>query len=466
MSTAESSAAITAPAVAPSGAERAAPAPLSLQAIFDYVAPTFGLGFMFLMIAIYLMKFATDVLGMSAATMGTILFLGRGLWDAVADPIAGYLSDRTHTRLGRRRPWLLASVIPISLTFVLLWAPPRDASPGFLVAWMTAMVVLFYTASTVILIPHTALGAELTDSYHDRTRIFGGRHAVWTLGSFLAIAGFAALDRSKDVRATAIALAVGASVVTALLTLWTVWRLRERPEFQGRGATHPYAAFRDVWSNPHARLLLVVFGIESLGAATIAVLTLYVAQYVLKAPAIGPVAIAVYMLASVMFVPLWLPLSRRFGKKALWLASMVLTAVSFGAMIFLSEGTVTLLMVLAFAAGTAASCGAMMGPSIQADVIDWDEHATGQRKEGSYFAAWNFVFKVANGLTQGLTGFVLTFSGYVPNVEQTPQVKWTILALYGLFPMACYLLGAGLFARFRLDEAGYAEIRTQLDARR
>jgi Na+/melibiose symporter-like transporter len=122
--------------------------------------------------------------------------------------------------------------------------------------------------------------------------------------------------------------------------------------------------------------------------------------------------------------------------------------------------------VLAFLAGTAASCGAMMGPSIQSDVIDWDEHATGERKEGAYFAAWNFVFKVANGVTQGLTGLVLSFSGYVPNVEQTPGVKLTILALYGLFPMVCYLIGSVLFARFRLDEAGYAVIRTQLDARR
>ena len=108
----------------------------------------------------------------------------------------------------------------------------------------------------------------------------------------------------------------------------------------------------------------------------------------------------------------------------------------------------------------------MMGPSIQADVIDWDEHATGERKEGAYFAAWNFVFKVANGLIQGLTGFVLTFSGYVPNVEQTPEVKFTILALYGLFPMACYLIGSALFARFKLDEASYTEIRRRLDARK
>ena len=76
------------------------------------------------------------------------------------------------------------------------------------------------------------------------------------------------------------------------------------------------------------------------------------------------------------------------------------------------------------------------------------------------------MFKVATGLTQALTGFVLTFSGYVPNIDQTPGVKFTILALYGLFPMACYLIGSAMFARFRLDEAGYAQIRGELDARR
>jgi len=420
---------------------------------------------MFLLISIYVLKFATDVLGMSAAVMGMILLLGRGL-DAFVDPIVGYFSDRTNTKLGRRRPWLLASVIPLGLTFILLWAPPRSLSPTLVIAWMAVMVVAFYSATSLLVIPHTALGAELTDSYHDRTRIFGGRHLGWVVGSFVAIAGLLALDRSTDVRTTVFRLALGAGIVTAILILWTVWRLRERAEFQGRGSEHPYRAFRDVWRNPHARLLLLVFGIESLGAATIGVLTPYVAQYVVKRADIAPAVIAAYMIASFVFVPVWLPLSRRFGKKALWLASMLLTAVSFGSMFFLSEGTLVLMTVLAIAAGTAASCGAIVGPSIQADVIDWDEHATGERKEGAYFAAWNFVFKVATGLTQALTGFVLTFSGYLPNIEQTPTVKVTLLALYGLFPMACYLIGSLLFTRFKLDEAGYAVIRGELDSRR
>ncbi len=438
---------------------------LSWAAIFDYVAPTFGLGFMFLLISIYVLKFATDVLGMSAAVMGMILFLGRGL-DALVDPIVGYLSDRTKTKLGRRRPWLLASIVPLGLSFVLLWAPPQSLSPTMMTVWMAVMVVAFYASTSLIVIPHTALGAELTDSYHDRTRIFGGRHLGWIVGSFVAIGGLLALDRSTDVRTTVFWLALGAGIVTSILILWTAARLRERAEFQGRGSEHPFRAFGDVWRNPHARLLLLVFGIESLGAATIGVLTPYVAQYVVKRPDIAPAVIAAYMIANFIFVPVWLPLSRRFGKKALWLASMLLTAASFGSMFFLAEGTLVLMTVLAIAAGTAASCGAIVAPSIQADVIDWDEHATGERKEGAYFAAWNFVFKVATGLTQALTGFVLTFSGYLPNIEQTATVKVTLLALYGLFPMVCYLIGALLFARFKLDEAGYAVIRTDLDSRR
>jgi GPH family glycoside/pentoside/hexuronide:cation symporter len=187
------------------------------------------------------------------------------IWDAFAIPSRA-ISDRTNTRMGRRRPWLLASIVPLGVSFVLLWAAPRDASPAFLLGWMTAMVVLFYTASTVILIPHTALGAELTDSYHDRTRIFGARFALWTVGSFAAIGGFLALEKSSDPRRIAILVAIGASVAMGLLTLWTVWRMRERSEYQGRGARNVYGAFLDVLRNPHARLLLIVYGIESLGA--------------------------------------------------------------------------------------------------------------------------------------------------------------------------------------------------------
>ena len=106
----------------------------------------------------------------------------------------------------------------------------------------------------------------------------------------------------------------------------------------------------------------------------------------------------------------------------------------------------------------------MGGSSIQADVIDYDEYMTGQRKEGAYFAAWNFVFKSATGITIMITGWVLQFVDFQPNVEQTEQVKLAIRSLYAIFPLVCYLIGTALFMRFSLDEAEHHRIRAALDA--
>ena len=110
-------------------------------------------------------------------------------------------------------------------------------------------------------------------------------------------------------------------------------------------------------------------------------------------------------------------------------------------------------------------CGGTVAPSIQSDVIDFDEYRTGERKEGSYFAAWSFVFKGATGVMLGLTGFVLDISGFVPNQEQTMTVKIAMLTLYGIFPLVCYLIGSWLFRRFSLDEAEHGRIRAVLDER-
>ena len=120
---------------------------------------------------------------------------------------------------------------------------------------------------------------------------------------------------------------------------------------------------------------------------------------------------------------------------------------------------------MAFFAGLANGCGGTIGPSVQGDVIDYDEYVSGERKEGAYFAAWNFVYKSATGLMLLMTGFALAWSGFVPNVEQTMTVKMTLVTLYGLFPLVCYVVGAYLFSKFELDEAAYIDIRASLDAR-
>jgi Na+/melibiose symporter-like transporter len=116
-------------------------------------------------------------------------------------------------------------------------------------------------------------------------------------------------------------------------------------------------------------------------------------------------------------------------------------------------------------AGIAGGCGGAVGASLVADVVDWDEHATGQRKEGAYTAAAAFAQKAAVGLTVSLVGFALQASGFKPNVEQTTAALWALKGIFGGAPLVAYAIGALLFTRFAFDEHEHARLRKELDAR-
>jgi GPH family glycoside/pentoside/hexuronide:cation symporter len=431
-----------------------------------YGLPGLGLGFVFFLTSVYQMKYATDVLLVPAAVMGG-LRLAAGIWDALVDPVAGYLSDRTRSRLGRRRPWLLVGALPVGATAVMVWCPPLFLEGSGLAVWMGLALFLHFTATTLYHVAHESLGAELARDHHERTRIFGVRHILYTFGIFLALGGVYLLVASKDPRGTAFGLMVAATAAIAVLSFVAVAMLREPPEHQGRGGERPYAAFADVLHNPHARLLLVVFTIETIGTATIGVLLPYVLQYVVGRADLIPQLIAVYMVPAVLFVPLWIALSRRIGKKQLWLASMVVMTFAFSSLFFVGPGDWLLVACLALVAGVGGGLGAVVAPSIQADIIDWDELRTGERKEGAYFAVWGLVRKAAFGVTSGAAGIALGATGFVPNAEvQAPGTLLALRALFGLFPGACFLVGTLLFLRFRFTQAEHARVIAALAARR
>lgn len=450
-----------------------APDRLKWSVISAYGAPGIGAGYMYLLINLYIMKFSTDVLLIAPAIMGTIFGISR-VWDAVSDPLVGYLSDRTRSRLGRRRTWLLFSILPLSAMFVWVFSPPASLTGGYLVAWMAVGVIGFYSAATIFIVPHMSLGAELTPNYHERSRLYGLRHAAFTIGSILALVSMQLLINAEQeseaaVRLTAFQLSALAATITGLLIVYAVFKLKERRDFQGRVNDSPFGAFRDVWQNVHARLVLIVTFVENIGSAVIGLLTLYIAQYVIGRPELAAVIILSYMIPSSFSVPLWIPLSRRFGKLRLWMFSMMLTGLSFGGMFCLpwldADTRVYTIFVLAVFAGLAAGCGGTIAPSVQSDIIDYDEYMTGERKEGSYFAAFNFVQKSATGVMIFITGYVLQFSGFVPNQEQTMTVQVAMVTLYGLFPLVCYTLGTFLFSRFTLDEAAHNRMREELENR-
>ena len=435
-----------------------------------YALPPVGAGYMFCLVTLYTMKFATDVLLIAPALMGTIYGISR-FWDAISDPLVGYLSDKTKTRWGRRRPWLFGAIFPAGLTFWMLSAPPHALSHTMLVVWMGVAIIGFFSAQTMFIVPHMSLGAELTDDYHERTKIFAARHAGWIAGYISALGTMYLLiiaesESQEAVRALSAEQSLYAALFAGVCLLICVMGLRERPEFMDKAPEKPWEAARDIWKNSHARLLLIVIFIENLGGATVTIMTLYVAQYVMNAAHLAPLFILSYMVFSFALTPIWTPLAKRVGKKRLWLASMLTTSFAFGGMIFLVPGMEMELIILAGIAGAAGGCGGTINPSIKSDIIDVDEHKTGERKEGAYFAAWYFVSKSAYGVMLTVTGFALSIAGFVPNEAQTMTVIWTFKGLYAGMPFVAYIIGAILFMRFHFDEEEHRKIIVELEAKR
>lgn len=446
------------------GTRRAPDAPIRLSTILVYSAPSAWIGFAFFLVSLYLLKFSTDVLLLPPAWMG-VMFGASKLWDAVSDPLAGHLSDRTRSRWGRRRSWLLASIVPFALGNVMIWSPPGGLSNAALGLWVGLGLCLFYTATTMFQVPHESLAAELSLDHHERTRIFGLKHLVGMGGTLLAVGGLQLLDTAEEPRGLAYGMALVVSGLMAVATCFAVASVRERARHQGRGGVDLVRALRDVFANPHARLLLVVFGIENAATAILSILAPFVLEYVYDLPDMTGIFILAYFVPAVALIPFWIRFSYRAGKKPLWLFSMVLTSLAFAGIFFVESGDAFLLCALAFLAGIGGGCGQVVAPSIQADVIDWDELRTGERKEGVYFAVWNFVRKAAHGLTAAGAGVLLAALGYEPNAEQTETTRLGLRMLFGLVPAAVFATGTLLFLRFRLTQETHAEIRSALDER-
>ncbi len=424
-----------------------------LPVLITYAAPSLGIGFMWGIIGLYFLKFSTDVLLIAPATMGLVLAASR-LWDGVTDPLVGALSDRTRARMGRRRPWMLGAAIPVMVFFVAIWSPPASLTGGLLTAWMLGALLLFYIALTAFDIPHRALGAELSRGYHDRSRVFGARALAENAGTIVAAGGLALLENAAAPRMAGVAIAVAGGFATALLICVCVIRLRERT-VQPAVSGPVFASFAAVFRNRHARLLLGVFFFEFLGHQAFVTTIPYAIQYVIGTPGRTFVYLASALVMTLLTVPLWLPIARRIGKTAAWIVSLSMKVVVFGGFFFARPGAETWLIALTLVYGAAASCGAVMGPSIKSDVIDLEYARSGERREGVFFAAWNLALKCAVALAMALCGWVLAISGFVPNAVQSESASLGIRALMGPIPLAFHAVAAALLFRLRVDAAAH-----------
>jgi len=435
------------------------PLPLSIK--LSYGAPSFAGAAMAIPIGIHLTIFYSDTILVPLGFIALVKAMARAL-DAVTDPMMGWISDRTNTRWGRRRPWMAIGAPLCAIAFYFMFTPPADVTGVDAATWFAVTYVMYYLFHTVYIIPHYGLGPELTLNYNDRSVLFGIREGFVVAGTLVAaVMPPLLISRMGGDREgyTTFAIIFGSLLVILYLNL--VVRIRERPSFMQRESNPLIPGVRRVMRNRVFRLLLVVYLIGSITGAIPGLMMPYFTKYVLQPEDPGKwlaIFLACYFMGGFIFLPIWVALAKRFEKKPIWLIGYLPGAFGSISLFFLGEGDLIPAMIILTLAGTGFSAGLFLGPAMQADVIDYDELHTGKRREAQYSALWSIMTKFMVIPSMSVPLAILASVGYAPNVEQSETVQFTIRAIFCLGPAATALIAFSIGWFYPLTRAKHEEI--------
>lgn len=430
--------------------------PLTLK--LAYAAPAFTLAIVGIPVYVYIPKFYTDVIGVPLAAIGALLFSVR-IFDAFSDPLLGFFSDRWRTRWGRRRPLIALGSVALSSVILFLFNPPVQAGMTG-ASWFGIWIFLLFLFWTVVQVPYEALGPEITSSFDERTALFGYRDGALILGTLVAagspalVSVLAGLDAGAEAeRSKFFWISVTYAPLLVASCLWCVFAVREQPaRVPGTAAAPFWAGFREVAANGPFRILLLSYTISAFGSNLPATLILYYVQYVLESPH-ADLFLLVYFATGIVCLPAWVLVSRRWGKKEAWLTAMAVNTGAFMGVFFLGPGDGNLYGVLVFISGIGFGATLALPSAMQADVIDYDELMSGQRREGLYVGFWSVSKKLAAAMGVGIALWLLGRSGYVPNAPQTEEVRWMLRVLYALVPSCCNIVAFIIALRYPIDRS-------------
>lgn len=424
--------------------------------------------------------FFNVALGVSPALLGIATSVFR-LWDAVTDPLMGMLSDRTESRFGRRKPYIVLGAALAGLLFALMWWCPRGMSTTFYFGWFMLVSILFYTAFTIFGVPYVALGYEMSPDYHERTRIMSYRTWFASVGGICIQWLFWLTQRDcfEDTVDGMRWVGIGVGILLLVLGAAPGLFIKEQPltvaEVAHNRANIKFGGLLKVFEVKPFRCILWTLVWAILGMFLVITLGFYINVYYvfsgdLKAASmILGVQGTFYHLCCMASVPLVAWVSGKLGKKAALLIFMFVAVLSNLAKWWCFTPANPWLQLVAtglIAPGLSAIWTLLA--SMTADVTDLDELENGTRREGSFGAFYGWTMKLGFAFCFLISGFILQWTGFDAKLGGT-QPAGTLLAirlLYTLVPAAGILIAMAVIARFPIDQRRSAEIRKQLDERK
>lgn len=441
----------------------------------------------------FVVFYYTQVQGLSGTLTGLAMFIAL-IWDAISDPVVGSWSDTLRSRWGRRHPLLIAGGIPTVLLFLALFQPPQNLTEMGVFAWLLGVSILLRTCLTIYFIPYSAMGAELSSDYDERTVIAKARVTMgWLIGMAVPAFGFAIIFQTEngiDGRLIAanyvdygILSAVLAGVAT-VICVWGTWSVIPRLPQSSQG-DEPFSfiqPFRDAkvaFGNNNFRLCMFAALAFGMSAGIYTTLSIYLGTYFweFSADQLAGLVVPIALATLVAFVVLG-RLGQRYEKPSMMAAASIVlafnTVVILGARLIgvLPENghpAIYTLVLLSTGIGVFAIVMLQVATaSLLADILDEHELLTGRRQEGVFFAAGAFVLKATTGLGALVAGMIIDLVGLVPG--STPGlVAQPVLQSLGWFTLiltsSMALIAFLFYRRIHMTREDHLSVKTQLEAR-
>ena len=307
---------------------------LPVQVKLGYGVCDLGGNLFFTIIAFLLLNYLTDTVGISAGLAGTIIMVGK-VWDAVTDPVAGYLSDNTSSRWGRRRPYIFLGSIPLFLTMILMFTNPKLQSQGALFVWGTVSFCLLCAAYTVVNIPYSALTPELTQDFHERTSLNGYRFGFAVIGTLIGAGAALPLVNAfsdKNTGFTVLGIAFGfIMMITAMATAVTV----KEPDRQASGPRQGFfRTYLGVFGNRPYIFILLTYALHVTALTVVSGIAIYYFKYVHQNEPMTTAAMVTLLVTAMVFIPVSVVVSKKTGKKAAYGFGLLAFAASIMVLFF------------------------------------------------------------------------------------------------------------------------------------
>jgi glycoside/pentoside/hexuronide:cation symporter, GPH family len=421
-----------------------------------------GIALLTASIQFFLLFFYTDIAGIDPGLAGTALLVGKLTWDALNDPLFGYWSDRTRSRWGRRKPYMLLGAIPFGLTMWLLYSIPAGLKGVTAFLAVLGSFLLADTFQTLVSVPYYALSAELTYDYDERTSLISIRMIFTVLGYILgaaattAVAGiFMGMGWSKNAAYSGMGAVFGViAMITLLVTTFGI-KERVRPELQA--AQMPaWSQIRQVFKNRPFVQYMIMSTIISISFTLLTSLLPYFLTYQLLMADQIPLVMLVMLATIGVFLLPWRFASQKLNKGPAYALGLGIASLAIVGAFLLPSGPSPWIFVIAFVSGLGFSAQYVFPWSMLPDVIEVDQAATGERHEGIYFGVNAFLGKLTGALGIAASGWALKLYGYVPGAVQTPYALFGIRFFFAIVPVIAFVVALPLLIWYPITRQNHA----------